>query len=498
MKEAAMATDISSLPVDDLLGNYVRGNDQAAFAEIYRRYAGMVYSIARRYLASDADAEDVVAACFSVLAQKAELLRGRNLGGWLYGRAMGMAGNLVTSRRRRAVREQKAADMNAETPEAREQMDRLLGTVEREIARLPEKQRQAIVLQYYQGMSGDEIAETMHCEKASVAALVHRGMERLRARFRQIETAGLDVESCLTSSALLLPVPASAWAKLTGIMRGHTVTGQAVELMRVSIREMLISKVKLSVGLAAAVGCGVAIPAVAVFMLLSGPAQDKTETTIPPRSAGIDSVVKEDAHSGQKRGGVLFQDDFENGLGNWSVVVAGATGATSVAGADTAKYISIQSIERNGLQLKCLVVDPLPAAGRQAMVITTLPALPGKFTIEWECRPMDSNRSSAHASLLIAMTARRDVVVPIGPKVVDQGWLKSGLEYEVCEDGNGNRIVTEKHIGGKDGKVRGVFRYYPGQGDDAGRLMLVARGGRWAFDWIAVRGGASQETASGR
>ena len=56
---------------------------------------------------------------------------------------------------------------------AREEMwQRLLG--------LPERQRAAIVLRYYEDLSEAETADTMRCPVGTVKSLVSRGIERLR------------------------------------------------------------------------------------------------------------------------------------------------------------------------------------------------------------------------------------------------------------------------------------------------------------------------------
>lgn len=70
------------------------------------------------------------------------------------------------------VLEQPAPD-HAETVERR---DALL----REIARLPIKQRAAVVMRYLEDMTDDEIAAALECSAATVRVHIHRALRRLR------------------------------------------------------------------------------------------------------------------------------------------------------------------------------------------------------------------------------------------------------------------------------------------------------------------------------
>ena len=45
---------------------------------------------------------------------------------------------------------------------------------------LPHRQRAALVLQFYEGLSQAEIAEVLGCREGTVASLVHRGLAQLR------------------------------------------------------------------------------------------------------------------------------------------------------------------------------------------------------------------------------------------------------------------------------------------------------------------------------
>src|SRR3954469_14646450 len=102
-----------------LLARYVEHVDQAAFAALARRHAGLVYSAARRQL-RDADlAHDVTQVVFLVLAKKAATIRPSTvLSAWLLKATRYTASNMSKSEFRRRRREQEAASQNRDDAEA--------------------------------------------------------------------------------------------------------------------------------------------------------------------------------------------------------------------------------------------------------------------------------------------------------------------------------------------------------------------------------------------
>jgi len=80
-------------------------------------------------------------------------------------------------RRRRLERRHAAEAIPDQTFEADELFDVL--------ARLPARQRAAIVLRFYEQMSDAEIAAILHCRPGTVASLVHRGCARLRTSMEE-------------------------------------------------------------------------------------------------------------------------------------------------------------------------------------------------------------------------------------------------------------------------------------------------------------------------
>src|SRR5262245_9685233 len=86
--QAASASQIGGLgdvSDEDLLGRFMAGRDDRAFAELVSRHGPMVMAVCRRTLGIPQDAEDAFQAAFLVLARKAKSLRNaRSLPAWLY------------------------------------------------------------------------------------------------------------------------------------------------------------------------------------------------------------------------------------------------------------------------------------------------------------------------------------------------------------------------------------------------------------------------------
>src|SRR6188474_374355 len=101
----------SQAPVDDaaLLRTYAARGDAAAFAELVRRYADLVYATARRVTGSSAAAEDVAQDCFLALAMHSAKIRG-SVAAWLHRTTLNRSLELLRSERARKQREIAAAE----------------------------------------------------------------------------------------------------------------------------------------------------------------------------------------------------------------------------------------------------------------------------------------------------------------------------------------------------------------------------------------------------
>ncbi|MHB1559748.1 MAG: RNA polymerase sigma factor, partial [Isosphaeraceae bacterium] len=160
---------LAGLGEGELLDRFVGARDEPAFEELVARHGPMVLAVCRRWLADPEDVEDAFQATFLVLVRKAGSLRDRqSVGPWLYGVAHRVARQARASALRRRDREMRVIEHRAPSGQAAEPdpSDELagrevIGAIEAEILRLPEKHRSAAVLCLVQGQSHEAAARAL-------------------------------------------------------------------------------------------------------------------------------------------------------------------------------------------------------------------------------------------------------------------------------------------------------------------------------------------------
>ncbi len=110
----------------ECLAELAGGERSEAFAFIVRRYAGLVYSTARRIVRQDQLAEDITQATFVALYRKAPSVDPRTLAGWLVNATRLTAMATMRSESRREKHEtnaailQRARDLASDEPTVNE------------------------------------------------------------------------------------------------------------------------------------------------------------------------------------------------------------------------------------------------------------------------------------------------------------------------------------------------------------------------------------------
>ncbi len=140
----------------ELLQRFAFRGDQAAFATLFQRHAGMVLGVCRRALAGLHDAEDACQATFLLLARKARSsLWDVSIANWLYSVARRVTDNARREARRRVARERKVAESMLTLVDRPATASNLLDALDEELARLPARYREPLVLCYLEGLSRD-------------------------------------------------------------------------------------------------------------------------------------------------------------------------------------------------------------------------------------------------------------------------------------------------------------------------------------------------------
>lgn len=171
---------VVSEAAEDRLSTAFAGRRIEALEEAYRLHGALLFSVARSILANDEDAEDCVHdALLRVWKGESYRLERGNLRAFL----VVCVRNEALSRRRAEVRhlriEQKlVADEGYEEPEIRDHVE--LEALRRSLGDLPDEQREAIELAYYQGLSHAQIALKLNIPLGTVKGRISLAMRKLR------------------------------------------------------------------------------------------------------------------------------------------------------------------------------------------------------------------------------------------------------------------------------------------------------------------------------
>jgi RNA polymerase sigma factor (sigma-70 family) len=216
---------------DERLVALTRSGDAAAFETIVARYQSRLLSFCARIVGSREDAEDVLQEVFaaSYKALRADS-REINLRPWLYRIARNRSLNHL--RRHTAIgvdsMDVHFADMGISTSEKvfkREEFKLLLG----DIHKLPESQRTALLLREIEGLSYEQIAETMDTTVSGIKSLL------VRARLGLGEASEARALTC-DDVRLALAEAAEGVGSLTPPIRRHLKSCERCSSFRSHLR----------------------------------------------------------------------------------------------------------------------------------------------------------------------------------------------------------------------------------------------------------------------
>src|SRR5436190_11325665 len=190
----------------ELLQQYARHGDQQAFARVVAEHVDMVYSACMRQVGDKHLAEEVTQAVFVILARKAGTLGDHIvLGAWLHKTARYAALNALKIERRRRIHERKAAEMAMELRNNGSWRGGpgwigLEPVLDEGIARLPENDRAAIMLRFFEKRSVADVGSVLGVSEDAAGMRISRALDKLRAFFSR---RGVAVTSALIASLIL-------------------------------------------------------------------------------------------------------------------------------------------------------------------------------------------------------------------------------------------------------------------------------------------------------
>jgi RNA polymerase sigma factor (sigma-70 family) len=229
----------------ELLHAFVENQSEAAFAQLVRRYAGLVYTVAKRRLANASLAEDITQLVFIRLAKTPPKVRSHaELAAWLHRTTANVTIDTWRSETRRRHREQQATAMEPAKPE-NALWEELAPSLDDALNQLNDEDRQALLLRFFGRKPMRDVGAALGVGEDAAKMRVSRALDRLRTQL------GVGGVGC------------------TAALLGTLLTERSVEAIPVQLSSKLAA-LTLSGAIGAAAGPGAAFLKVAKFNFALG------------------------------------------------------------------------------------------------------------------------------------------------------------------------------------------------------------------------------------
>jgi RNA polymerase sigma-70 factor (ECF subfamily) len=179
-----------------------QAGDFKAFAELIEAHKAKIYGLAKRLSGNDQDAEDIVQDTLLKAIDKIDQFRSEaSFGTWLYSIALNEARALFAKRKQGDLKpieeylpsghsgDHETGDHHRlfdwKDPASVFESDQLRRTIDRHIAELPYKYREAFVLRYVEEMSVKEVARTINESEAATKSRILRARLALRDKLAE-------------------------------------------------------------------------------------------------------------------------------------------------------------------------------------------------------------------------------------------------------------------------------------------------------------------------
>jgi RNA polymerase sigma factor (sigma-70 family) len=168
----------------ELLLAFRKERSEEAFAELVRRYASLVYSVAKRRLANAALAEDITQIVFIRLAKSPPKVENHGqLVAWLHRTTINITIDTWRSENRRRTREQQATFMEPATP-GNPDWEEISPHLDEALNQLDDADRQALLLRFFGRKTMRELGIALGVSEDAAKMRVSRAVDRLRTQLR--------------------------------------------------------------------------------------------------------------------------------------------------------------------------------------------------------------------------------------------------------------------------------------------------------------------------
>jgi RNA polymerase sigma-70 factor (ECF subfamily) len=168
----------------ELIERILKYGDTRCYKEIVERHSGMVFSKVIRLVKREDIAKDITQQAFIRAYSRLGCWRGGAFGAWINAIATHLALNFLSREQRYYMESMDDKRLQDVADDYSDEHEQLLSAMDAAISKLPDIDRQILLLHYYKGKKTAEIATLLGLSGSNVLVKLHRIREQLK---KQIE-----------------------------------------------------------------------------------------------------------------------------------------------------------------------------------------------------------------------------------------------------------------------------------------------------------------------
>jgi uncharacterized protein (TIGR03435 family) len=430
-----------------LLREFAEADSEPAFTELVSRHLNLVYSAALRSTGNPHAAQEISQAVFILLARKAKGFSAKVvLSGWLYQTTRLTAANWLRGEIRRQKREEEAymqSTLNEPAPETWPQIAPLL---EDAMGRLGQRDRDAIVLRYFENKSLVEVGAAIGASEDAAKMRVNRALEKLRNIFAKhgadLTTAAGIAEAISANSVHTAPVGLVKTISAVAIAKGAAASASTLTLVKGAATIMAWST-KTTIVAGAAALLAISTATVAVKTIYFPAIKD---VYFQPNYSHLQSLprglfVLRPTHFNTPTNGLDYSAEDSSPSGEHVTLFMGRHRSfeqviNKAYGGSPAYTVYPADLPKGNFDYLCTILDSRAGEHLQTAIKRKL-----GYTASWQQRDTDvfllQVKTADPPSLKASNPANRPSVRPNSrDQLIFQNWPSSGLAYEIERTAN--------------------------------------------------------------